>query len=80
MSKTKHKVGDTVRVVRGPWEIVGENGKYSIVWDNDDESIGQEGIIVDAHKTQDIDNYSLHYPNGFGGKSAWFGNKDLKLV
>jgi len=84
--KTKFKVGDKVKVVRGPWSIVTKgNDKYDrsgydIVWHDDDPSVGQVGIIIDAHKTQGIDNYSLHYPNGFGGKMAWFSNKDLELI
>lgn len=82
---TKFKVGDKVKVIRGPWFIQRAsdnykgNPKWDIVFYNDDPSVGQIGIIKDAHKTQGIDNYSLHYPNGFGGKGAWFGNKDLEL-
>lgn len=78
---TKYKVGDRVEVIRGPitWTTPEEGNKFIIYEDTSDESIGKIGIVIKAHKTQDIDNYSLHYPCGFGGKVAWFGNKDLNL-
>ena len=76
--KTKYKVGDRVKVIRGPISFfTNDEGKFDMREWTEDESIGKVGIITDAHKIQDIDNYSLHYPCGFGGKVAWFNNKDL---
>ena len=77
-----YKVGDKVEVIRGPGSITVDvvTGETGVIFHSEDESIGQQGIIREAHKTQGIDNYALHYPNGFGGKQAWFNNKDLKLV
>lgn len=73
----KHKIGDRVKIVRGPitfdWD---KNGELCIK-EHQNESVGKTGIIVKAKKTQGIDNYSVHYPCGFGGKAAWFTNKDF---
>lgn len=77
---TQYKVGDEVEVIRGPIHFSTNEEGGLIGHEYADDSIGQQGIIINAHKTQKIDHYSLHYPNGFKGKMAWFHNKDLKLI
>ena len=37
-------------------------------------------IIIKAHKTQGIDQYEVFFPDGYGGKSAWYWNDELKLL
>lgn len=63
-SMTKFKVGD--QVLTNPDRYY-DNKKHN-------------GIVVDAHQTQGIDMYSLHFPDGYGGKRAWYNNNELELV
>jgi hypothetical protein len=73
---TKYKVGDQVRVVNyGSW--IWEWRAQRMEWvDISPELVGQTGVVVDAHKTQEIDQYKLKGPN----KVAWYHNDQLELI
>lgn len=39
-----------------------------------------KAIVKSVSKTQGIHTYSLHFPDGYGGKSAWYEDIDLELI
>lgn len=78
MEETKFRLGDQVRVVNYTrWWVHydKETDKWSRVETH--ETVGQVGIVREAHKTQGIDSYALA---DIKGKVAWYDNDQLELV
>ncbi len=74
--ETQFKVGDQVKIINYGHRIYSFDKEKQDI-DLSPEIIGKVGIIVEAHKTQDIDNYSIH---GIKGKTAWYNNNQLELI
>lgn len=76
---TKFKVGDQVKVINYGHKVIDLESATGW-WDMEERAIGQIGIIKEADRVQGSDEYCLHFPNGFGGKAAWYDNGQLELV
>jgi hypothetical protein len=84
---TKFKVGDQVKIVNYGhlyWTQEVEDTPYyhrpeggGCWYDMSPGLVGKVGIIVEAHKTQGIDNYSI---KGEPSKKAWYHNDQLELI
>ena len=48
--------------------------------DRNHDNMPHFAIIIKAIKTQGIDSYIVFFPDGYGGKSAWYSNDELQLV
>lgn len=86
---SKFNVGDKVRIVKygswmwvnkkevqpTDWPLIGEKENVYI-YDWNSELVGQEGIVTQVTKPQNLYQYSLHGPNTV----AWYDEEQLELV
>jgi hypothetical protein len=78
MEETKFRLGDQVRIVNYThWRVDYDHETEKWSKTESHETVGQVGIVREAHKTQDIDNYAIE---GIKGKVAWYNNDQLELV
>lgn len=83
--ETLYKIGDQVEIVNYghlliSTEPIKEYKLYKKLkyyyYDTSPELVGKKGIIIESHKTQGEDTYSL---KGIS-KVAWYSNNQLKLI